>query len=47
MDVMDHNSQGDRNEEQQHHQNDADIMSCEEQQEPMTNVDIQNHLQKD
>ena len=34
MDVMDHNSQGDRNEEEQRHQKDADVMSCEEQQEP-------------
>ena len=30
MDVMDHNSQGDRNEEEQQHQKDADVMSCEE-----------------
>ena len=31
MDVMDHNSQGDRNKEQQQHQKDADAKSCEEQ----------------
>ena len=30
MDVMDQNSQGDRNEEEQQHQKDADVMSCEE-----------------
>ena len=34
MDVIDHNSQGDTNEEQQQHQRDADVMSCEEKQEP-------------
>ena len=33
MDGMDHSYQGDRNEEEQQHQKDADIMSYEEQQE--------------
>ena len=32
-DGMDHNYQEDRNKEEQLHQKDADIMSCEEQQE--------------
>ena len=32
--MMDYNSQGDNNEEEQQHQKDADVMSCEEQQGP-------------